>query len=130
MKYVFPTSLAVALVLVGATYFLSISPTPSSRAPVQVSADTTATPSAGVPTSTSSTYTATDVAQHASAASCWSSIAGNVYDLTPWISQHPGGAGAILSLCGTDGTAAFMAQHGGQGRPAAELKQFLLGPLQ
>ena len=56
-------------------------------------------------------------------------IDGNVYDLTEWIGQHPGGSQRILPLCGTDATAAFSAQHGGQARPASELATFFLGPL-
>jgi len=50
-------------------------------------------------------------------------------DLTNWISSHPGGAGAITSLCGTDGTASFKGQHGGSGQPASRLAGYLLGPL-
>ena len=84
---------------------------------------------ASVGTTITSGYTMATVAQHNSASSCWAAINGNVYDLTNWINQHPGGQGPILSLCGTDGSAAFNGQHGGQARPASELKNFLLGPL-
>ena len=77
----------------------------------------------------SSGYTMTQVAQHAGASSCWTVINGNVYDVTQWIDQHPGGRDTILSLCGADGSAAFNGQHGGQARPANELKNFLLGAL-
>lgn len=78
---------------------------------------------------TATSYTMAQVATHADASSCWAAIDGNVYDLTNWISRHPGGQRAILGLCGTDGTSAFDRQHGGQARPAQELKQYLLGPL-
>lgn len=71
-----------------------------------------------------------DVAEHASGASCWSVINGNVYDLTSWVSQHPGGSSRILAICGTDGSSAFNGQHGGQGAPTSTLSGFLLGPLQ
>ncbi|MBK7822485.1 MAG: cytochrome b5 domain-containing protein [Tessaracoccus sp.] len=74
-------------------------------------------------------YTMDDVAAHNTEASCWAAIDGNVYDLTEWIGQHPGGSHRILPLCGTDATAAFTAQHAGQARPASELASFLLGPL-
>lgn len=63
------------------------------------------------------------------ASSCWTVISGNVYDLTKWISSHPGGSGAIRSLCGTDGTAEFNSQHRGEGTPTARLAGYLLGPL-
>ena len=74
-------------------------------------------------------YTMAMVKTHASEASCWTVISGNVYDLTKWISQHPGGSGAIKSLCGTDGTAGFLGQHEGKSKPASRLIGYLLGPL-
>jgi cytochrome b involved in lipid metabolism len=61
--------------------------------------------------------------------SCWSVIDGFVYNLTSWINSHPGGAGAILSLCGVDGTSAFNAQHSNQTNPTQRLSTFRLGPL-
>ena len=33
--------------------------------------------------------------------SCWVAYQGQVYDLTDWLRQHPGGAQAILPNCGT-----------------------------
>lgn len=75
------------------------------------------------------TYTTAQVAQHSSSSSCWTAINGKVYDVTAWISQHPGGQQAILSLCGKDGSAAFNGQHGGQARPASELASFYIGVL-
>jgi len=86
------------------------------------------TPSASASASASS-YTMADVAKHADASSCWSAINGNVYDLTKWVNQHPGGPRVILGLCGKDGTSGFVGQHGGQSRPESILKGFLLGPL-
>jgi cytochrome b involved in lipid metabolism len=63
------------------------------------------------------------------AKSCWTAIDGFVYDLTSWISAHPGGSGAILFLCGTDGSNAYKAQHEQQARPAVRLESYKLGPL-
>lgn len=74
-------------------------------------------------------YTPADVALHGSSSSCWTSIGGTVYDVTEWISKHPGGEAAIRSLCGVDGTEAFNGQHGGQRRPASELEAFSIGTL-
>lgn len=76
-----------------------------------------------------SAYTMEKVKANASAASCWSVISGNVYDLTKWIGSHPGGSGAITSLCGTDGTSGFLAMHRNQSKPESRLAGFLLGPL-
>lgn len=75
------------------------------------------------------TYTLSEIATHKDATSCWTTINGNVYDVTSWINQHPGGSAAILSLCGIDGSMAFNNQHGGQRRPANELAGFLIGTL-
>ena len=69
------------------------------------------------------------VEQHNSSSSCWTAINGKVYDVTEWISEHPGGPEHIIPLCGTDGSAAFNAQHGGQSAPAAELASFYIGDL-
>jgi cytochrome b involved in lipid metabolism len=69
------------------------------------------------------------VSANKSAAKCWSVINGSVYDLTKWVNAHPGGAGAILSLCGTDGTQDFLAMHRNQSKPESRLSAFLLGPL-
>jgi len=74
-------------------------------------------------------YTLEQVKANNTAQKCWSAINGQVYDLTTWISSHPGGAGAITSLCGTDGTSAYINQHKGQSQPASRLSGYLLGPL-
>ena len=94
------------------------------------SASASVAPSASAePTVSASGYTMAKVKTHASAASCWSVINGNVYDLTAWINQHPGGSSAILSLCGTDGTSGFTGMHQGQRKPESRLSGYLLGPL-
>ena len=84
------------------------------------------TPSASA---TPAGYTMEQVKANNTATKCWSAIDGKVYDLTNWISSHPGGAGAITSLCGTDGTSSFRGQHGGSGQPQSRLSGYLLGPL-
>ena len=81
------------------------------------------------PSASTSGYTMAQVKANNSAKSCWAIIDGFVYNLTTWINSHPGGAGAIVSLCGTDATAAFKSQHANQGKPAAKLDSFRLGAL-
>lgn len=80
-------------------------------------------------TSSAGSYTMADVAAHNTQQSCWTAINGSVYNVTSWISQHPGGRQAIISLCGKDGSSAFDGQHGGQARPEAELASFKIGVL-
>ena len=74
-------------------------------------------------------YTLAQVSERNSAAECWVVIDGGVYDLTQWIRSHPGGSGAILNLCGKDGTSSFTSQHGGQARPSSTLDSYYLAPL-
>jgi len=50
--------------------------------------------------------TMTEVTQHADQSSCWIVIDNNVYDVTSYVSQHPGGD-RILSGCGKDSTFMF-----------------------
>jgi cytochrome b involved in lipid metabolism len=75
------------------------------------------------------TFTAADVSSHNSAASCYTSVNENVYDVTSYINKHPGGSEAVLSLCGKDGSSAFNDQHGGQSKPEAMLATLKIGIL-
>ncbi len=114
----------VLIIIIGGGIFIIFNssnayPTP----PLTITPDT-------IPTPQEKTYSMTEVASHKDANSCWTTINGNVYDVTSWIDQHPGGSQAILSLCGIDGSAAFNGQHGGQRRPEAELQSFIIGQLQ
>lgn len=63
-------------------------------------------------TAQDSAYTLEQVAEHNTTSSCWTVVNAVVYDLTDWISQHPGGASAIENLCGTDATDRFEKKHG------------------
>ena len=73
--------------------------------------------------------TLAEIQQHASASSCWSAVSGKVYDLTKWISNHPGGPNRILGMCGKDGTGAFQAQHGAADPAVGILGSYLIGSL-
>ena len=81
------------------------------------------------PSPTKVVYTMDKVKLNNTDRSCWSVVDGNVYDLTRWINSHPGGAGAIRSMCGVDGTRAFLNQHEGRREPIQRLSMYLLGPL-
>ena len=76
-----------------------------------------------------SKYSMANIAKNDSTSSCWAAISGKAYDLTAWISRHPGGAGAIVSICGTDATSVFQGRHGGQSGPASSLSAYLLGDV-
>lgn len=92
--------------------------------------DTSTDTSTEATSDTSVEYTIDEVAKHADKSDCWSVVDGKVYDLTNWISKHPGGAGNILKICGIDGTKAFESQHEGNGKVADTLAEFYLADLQ
>ncbi len=74
-------------------------------------------------------YTTSEVALHSSASSCWTIINNEVYDLTSYVSKHPGGSSRILKICGKDGTALFEGQHQGESKPENILAGYKIGPL-
>ena len=111
----------------------TVTPTAKPVASTAPSASASATPKPSVTPTAAATvaagYTMAQVKANKSAAKCWSVINGNVYDLTAWIKPHPGGEGAIESLCGTDGSASFNAMHANKSKPESRLASYLLGPL-
>jgi cytochrome b involved in lipid metabolism len=110
---------------------------PSTTATTKPTTSTSAAPSAAATpaakpttaTTIAAGYTMAQVKANNGRAKCWTVISENVYDLTAWIGDHPGGAGAIVSLCGTDGTQGFLAMHRNQSKPESRLAGYLLGPL-
>jgi len=80
-------------------------------------------------TAATKSYTAAQVAKHGTARNCWTIIGKSVYNLTSWVNRHPGGAGNIVSLCGRDGTQAFLTKHGTSGNAVSTLSQFKIGTL-
>ncbi|KAG5186026.1 hypothetical protein JKP88DRAFT_244121, partial [Tribonema minus] len=51
------------------------------------------------------------VSHHKQRDDCWVSIDGHVYDLTEFMSQHPGGAGPIMAYAGGDASEVFASIH-------------------
>ena len=49
-------------------------------------------------------YTLAEVAQHRTRESCWVVLSGSVYDFTPFIDEHPGGADDMRRFRGRDAT--------------------------
>ncbi len=45
-------------------------------------------------------YTVADLKQHTTSKSCWLAIHGNVYDVTDFLEEHPGGYDIVLSSTG------------------------------
>lgn len=98
-----------------------------SNAPIP---STTPTPSTTPSEQTNGTsYTIANVATHATKSDCWSAINGQVYDLTSFVSRHPGGAKRIENLCGIDGSDMFSRQHKNSKRVQSTLVLLKIGSL-
>ena len=102
------------------------SPSPSKSATQSPSPSKSATPSA---TTAPTKLTLDEIKKHDSSTSCWSIVYGNVFDLTKWITKHPGGAEKIRAICGKDGTSSFERQHTGDAGAAKQLSSYFLGKL-
>ncbi|KAH2184238.1 hypothetical protein KXW61_001269 [Aspergillus fumigatus] len=56
-------------------------------------------------------FDAAEVAKHNTPDSCWVILYGKVYDVTDFLSEHPGGAKIILKLAGKDATEEYDPIH-------------------
>lgn len=52
-----------------------------------------------------------ELARHRSRADAWIAVRGRVYDVTRFLTRHPGGVSAIEPLLGTDATVHFNGAH-------------------
>lgn len=120
-------SVVLAIAVVGGSALLVIMAPP--KKPSSGSQNTNSSNPSQTSASTSLEYTLAQVAVHAGVSSCWTTVNGGVYDLTAWISKHPGGEAAVLSICGKDGSAVFNAQHGGQVKQEQIIATFKIGTL-
>ncbi|KAF8607793.1 putative cytochrome b2, mitochondrial precursor [Ceratobasidium sp. AG-I] len=55
---------------------------------------------------------AQEVAKHNTPTSCWIVVSGKIYDVTEFLSEHPGGSAILLKYAGRDATAAYEVAHG------------------
>lgn len=79
-------------------------------------------------------YSLEEVVTHNNSTDCWLLINGNVYNVTNFISRHPGGT-AIIQGCGTDATELFETRPMGSGTPHSTnaqsmLSDFFIGNLE
>jgi hypothetical protein len=142
IKFIIIAAAAIFAIAIAAFVFLippAVAPGPDGNIGAENQPAATGTPPAAQPTSTvtapttqpaaPSGITMVEVAKHSSNGDCWTAIRGSVYNLTAWISKHPGGEQAILKLCGKDGTAAFVGKHGGSSKQENTLVTFKIGVI-
>ncbi|KAI7847054.1 Oxidoreductase, molybdopterin-binding domain-containing protein [Circinella umbellata] len=73
------------------------------------------------------TYTMAEVEKHDSETDCWIIVRDLVYDCTPFLKDHPGGASSILITGGTDCTEEFDAIHSSKAHDM--LRDYLIGQV-
>ena len=118
MSYRFLSLLVISLALAGCTNTTTAS-----------TSSTTQTTS----TSATTSYALADVAQHDTKTDCWMAIDSQVYDVTDYVGQHPGGNN-ILQGCGKDasslfnGTSMMGRMHSKMAKSL--LKTYLIGSVQ
>jgi cytochrome b involved in lipid metabolism len=130
MKTIFPILLIVVAGILGWVAFFK--PEAPARAPLAEETVLSGSEDVGVVGPADErmrAYPMSEVATHKTPENCWTSIRGNVYDVTAWITQHPGGEQAILKTCGIDATSLFEGKHGGSAGPEAALANFKIGAL-
>lgn len=95
--------------------------------------DTATTQTSTTTQTTSTALTKANVAKHNTANDCWIIINKNAYNVTTYLTDHPGGSEEIIRTCGTDATAAYDAIKGGRGHSAAAIQvlpSLLVGTVQ
>lgn len=87
-----------------------------------------------MPKTDSRSISLSEIAEHATADSCWMAIQGKVYDVTPFVKSgfHPG-KDAILMGCGKDATEIFTNRPNGSGshseKAFSNLPKYQIGVL-
>lgn len=78
------------------------------------------------------TLSAAEIAKHNSYNNCWLIINNKIYNVTSFLSLHPGGAGTMTPYCGQEATNAFNTKDKGQPHSSsavALLANYYIGDL-
>jgi len=78
-------------------------------------------------------FTLEEIARHASPEDCWMAIERTVYDLTPYLPEHPSRSGIVEPWCGKEATEAYRTKMKGRPHsPEADhlLTQYRVGALE
>jgi hypothetical protein len=72
--------------------------------------------------------TTDELARHRGIDDCWMAVHGNVYDVTAYLDEHPGGVEVMMDVAGTDATLEFE-EVGHSHAARRELELYLIGEL-
>lgn len=89
-------------------------------------------PAGQPPTVVDKRFTLDDVTRHGDPADCWMAIDRSVYDLTPYLPEHPSKSGIVEPWCGKEATQAYRTKMKGRPHsPEADhlLTQYRVGAL-
>ena len=76
-------------------------------------------------------YTLNEVAQHNKKGDCWIIIDNNVYDVSKYVSEHPGGSRVVLEVSGEGKDATRNFENTGHSKRARNmLKTFFIGTVE
>merc|ERR1712157_100828 len=75
------------------------------------SPDSVSSPCKPAATSAGMSVTQEEIAKHSSETDCWCIVGDEVYDVTNFLSEHPGGQKAIMLFAGKDATEEFDMLH-------------------
>lgn len=120
--------IGIIILIVGGlwTIFTKQNNSQSQPAPTLIPDQTT--PSTNV--ETQKTYSMSEVTSHNNVSDCWLVIEQNVYNVTSFIPQHPGGE-EILKGCGKDATSLFQSEdEHAEGNAVSYLPPYLIGSIQ
>ncbi len=87
------------------------SPAKTVKTAVTSAPTATPTPTQAVNNANSGVFTMEEVAKHNTKDDCYLVIKNNVYSVSSFISEHPGGPGKIISNCGQEVTGIFADIH-------------------
>lgn len=121
MKKIILIALFVLVVAAGSVYVLSLKESGFNPGPESNS-----------PNENMTSISASEVAKHSSRNDCWTIIENSIYEVTSYITAHPGGD-RIIQACGKDATELFKTQgnNGKSHSPSAAtiLERFKIGTL-
>ncbi len=129
----------IAILAIGGIYLSSKSDKPASTSQPTQSTNSQTSPQQAN-SGQNAPLTAEEVAKHNSGDDCWTIIDGDVYNVTSFIANHPGGS-EILRACGIDASTLFDQRHTANGQPIGSgtphssnarstLETLKIGPLQ